>query len=396
VTRASTATYVDAAGRIRTAAVNKPRYTFNPETGERLGLLVEEQRTNLVSWSEDFSQSFWVKSFDSAIESNAVLAPDGTLTADKHYNTNTFPGGSFFIRAVLTGALDNTNYSTSVFLKKGRQPLARVLIFGKSFLTDDSYLTYTIDFDNESVAVGVFGAGNATHISSKLEKYNNGWFRFSCVNNLGSGSDPFIDFQSSIWLIPTAVGSEFGYIWGAQIEQASTPSSYIPTQASAVTRAADNVSRVLGGEFNPSEMTVYTHIKGGYTPPSFCTLLVLSKSNTSFNADRIIINLATTGWIRLEGSNIVSSAIVTPTSFFQSNEEIKYALTLGNNTIKLFVNGSQIGTSVALKDASDLVFVRPCGGAWENSLIPSRLNTKDFRYYPKALPESECLALTKL
>ncbi|MDT9186069.1 phage head spike fiber domain-containing protein, partial [Limnospira sp. PMC 289.06] len=82
VTRASTATYVDAAGRIRTAAVNKPRYTFNPETGERLGSLVEEQRTNLVSWSEDFDNATWTKT-RASITPNVIVALDGNLTGDK-------------------------------------------------------------------------------------------------------------------------------------------------------------------------------------------------------------------------------------------------------------------------------------------------------------------------
>jgi len=47
-TRASTATYFDAAGVMQTAAVNTPRIDYDPDTLELRGLLIEEQRTNLL------------------------------------------------------------------------------------------------------------------------------------------------------------------------------------------------------------------------------------------------------------------------------------------------------------------------------------------------------------
>lgn len=47
-TRASTATFVGSDGLIQTATTNEPRFDHNPTTGESLGLLVEEARTNLL------------------------------------------------------------------------------------------------------------------------------------------------------------------------------------------------------------------------------------------------------------------------------------------------------------------------------------------------------------
>ena len=44
--RNSIGTYVDANGVIQTAAANEERFDYDPVTGERLGLLVEESRTN--------------------------------------------------------------------------------------------------------------------------------------------------------------------------------------------------------------------------------------------------------------------------------------------------------------------------------------------------------------
>jgi hypothetical protein len=48
-TRASSATYTDSTGTLQTATTNAPRFDHNPATGESLGLLVEEQRTNSIT-----------------------------------------------------------------------------------------------------------------------------------------------------------------------------------------------------------------------------------------------------------------------------------------------------------------------------------------------------------
>jgi hypothetical protein len=55
-TRSSGGSYVGADGLIKYAGVNEARFDHNPVTGESLGLLVEEQRTNLQRHSEDFTQ----------------------------------------------------------------------------------------------------------------------------------------------------------------------------------------------------------------------------------------------------------------------------------------------------------------------------------------------------
>jgi hypothetical protein len=53
-TRASTATYFNAAGTLTTAGVDEPRIDYDPATLACRGLLLEEQRTNLILNSDTF------------------------------------------------------------------------------------------------------------------------------------------------------------------------------------------------------------------------------------------------------------------------------------------------------------------------------------------------------
>src|SRR6056300_924694 len=67
---------------LQTAGNNVARFDHNPATGESLGLLIEESRSNLVNISEEFDNGAWSKA-NSSITANTILAPDGTLSADK-------------------------------------------------------------------------------------------------------------------------------------------------------------------------------------------------------------------------------------------------------------------------------------------------------------------------
>ncbi len=78
-TRGSIGTYFGSDGLMRTAGVNEPRFDHYPITGQSLGLLIEESRTNLVTYSEDFNS--WTK-FLASVSSNTATAPDGNTTAD--------------------------------------------------------------------------------------------------------------------------------------------------------------------------------------------------------------------------------------------------------------------------------------------------------------------------
>ena len=81
-TRDSLGTYTDDMGIVKYASNNTPRFDHDPTTGESLGLLIEESRTNQFPYSSEFDNGAWNTSNSNAT-ANQITAPDGTTSADK-------------------------------------------------------------------------------------------------------------------------------------------------------------------------------------------------------------------------------------------------------------------------------------------------------------------------
>ena len=77
--RESIGTIVNSDGYIETIGHNKPRFDHDPSTRESLGLLIEEQRTNLVIHSENF-ENWTANGTRSTVTPNQIIGPDGTLS----------------------------------------------------------------------------------------------------------------------------------------------------------------------------------------------------------------------------------------------------------------------------------------------------------------------------
>ena len=206
-TRASSGTYTDSAGVLQTASTDVPRFDHNPTTGESLGLLVEEQRTNLLLRSEDFSTT-WVR-FNVNASSNAILAPDGTLTADKL--TENDADNFHRIRQGITSGVTGV---FSVFLKAAER--TRV-----NLGTSDINLIAGFDLSAGSVVSG----------TGSIEPFGDGWYRCS-ISATFTTSGPFLLLRNSSSEFYTGDGTSGIYLWGAQLEAGAFPTSYTPTLAS--------------------------------------------------------------------------------------------------------------------------------------------------------------------
>ena len=227
-TRATTATFVGSKGLIQTAAIDEPRFTHDPVTLEGQGLLIEEARTNLLSYPRRFDNAAY-NQLGSTVTVNTIAAPDGSLTADTLSVASA--GDNTRIRQILSGAsVEGQTLTASLYVKKNT---GEVITFD-SYTNTGGQNKLTVNVEN-GTAITSLGTNG---VSSSIKFVGDGWYRITLtwVSQV-SGQD--IVFR--IWPYDNSGAStnESVYIWGAQLEEGSYTTSYIPTQGTQVTRAAD-------------------------------------------------------------------------------------------------------------------------------------------------------------
>tara|TARA_Y100001938_G_scaffold149509_1_gene236576 strand:+ start:538 stop:1890 length:1353 start_codon:yes stop_codon:yes gene_type:complete len=309
-TRASTATFVGSNKLIQSASNNVARFDHDPATGESLGLLIEGQRTNLITRSESFSN--WALQ-DSTLSTNATTAPDGTTNAVKLVeNTDNDDHFINFNVSITSGA----TCTLSAFLKQAESNR-----HGYLRTNNEGTSTYiVVDLSN-----GTVSEAGSDVISSSVQDFGNGWYRasFTYTNAGDTGSGFIIGISNSTTpsddSVPyTGDGSSGIFIFGAQFEEGAFPTSYIPTSGAAATRSADlcdiltNTFRFSETEgsilieteaFNDAGAThIFYRFHGGNTDES---ITLLNKSNDT-SQHRYQIR---TGATQIVGKNVAKSIL---------------------------------------------------------------------------------------
>ena len=189
--------------QLLTAASGVARFDHNPTTFESLGLEIEEQRTNLLTYSEQFDNAAWTKA-RATIIANTIVAPDGTLTGDKLVEdtaTNTHQAEQN------ATTVSGTTYTFSAYVKAAGRSFVR--------LYEDSGSGGAY-FDLSTGTVGSLGVGSIGVITSA----GNGWYRCAVTyTQSGTLGRQRIAIASANGTISyTGDGFSGIYIWGAQLE----------------------------------------------------------------------------------------------------------------------------------------------------------------------------------
>ena len=222
-----------------------PRFDHDPTTGESLGLLVEESRSNIAISSQAFGGAPYATD-DATILDNQTIAPDGTLTAASFLENA--PISSHNIGRDLTTKITSTAgtiYTFSVFVKPNGRSFVQV-----TSNTGDVAGNPRANFD---IANGVLGTVDSGAVAS-ISRFPNGWVRLTYTVTAAASSINF--YVVAITSSTAARFESFAgdvakgfYIWGYCLEVGSFSTSYIPTEGSPVTRAADVVS-ITGTNFS--------------------------------------------------------------------------------------------------------------------------------------------------
>ncbi len=214
--------------------------SISDANAESLGLLVEEARANVFTNSEIFNSGYSKQGV--TVTDNFSTAPTGQQTASGFFASGTSGAGGVYRSATTT-----TNQAMSFFVKSGTKNWAQ-LITGNG--------SQAAWFD---LSTGTIGTVNAIFTSTNIEDYGNGWFRISAARPHAASSligIRFVDANNSAGYSGATVGDLLGQAFGAQLEEATFPTSYIPTVTSQY-RYAD-VAAVQDEDFSTTNLLAYS------------------------------------------------------------------------------------------------------------------------------------------
>ena len=237
VVRATTGTRINEDGLVEEALSNIARIDYSSGSA---ALLVEPQRTNLLTYSSSFDNAAWTKLL-SSVTANAAISPSGNTDAYKLVEST----GTGAHRCGRTSG--SVNGTFSFYAKSGERTKIAIL----STIIDVGF-----DLSNGTLIDLGSGTTNAT-----ITSVGNGWYRCSLYQATGISGVYFALLNSSGNFSYTGDGTSGAYFWGAQIENASYATSYIPTTSASVTRNADVISKTgISSLIGQTEGTLFAEI----------------------------------------------------------------------------------------------------------------------------------------
>ena len=354
---------------------NKSRLNYDLLNGKVVNCphyLLEPARTNLFSYSEDFNSGSpnWVLYGGATVTSNNAISPDGTLNADKLSNQ-----GGIYSQRVYN---PNIDYVFSLFIKKNTATGLHMNFVDQA----SGYLGGTIIYTYSSGAIQITQSANSS-VSAKSVDYGNGWIRL--IMKFTTNVAQNYNYQAI-----ESIGGD-SLIWGAMLEQGSYPTSYIPTNGTTITRAAETANGSGdAATFNSTEGVLMAEISA--LANDITTRKISLSDGSSSNA--LYIGYITTsnsvrGYISSAGSSAVKDIVIDITTF--NKISIKYQ---NNGTGAFWVNGFNMGSinSGASFNASlsSLQFQREQLGTPESFYG----NTREVQYFDSALTDAQLETLT--
>ena len=377
--RTSIANRVNGQGLTEKMGVNVPRLDYSD--GGCPSLLLEPQSTNLITYSEEFSQGWSPNSV--IITDNNAISPSGFLDASLIDIASGVSDQRISTAINMSGI-----YSYSVFAKKGTANWLSLRIGS----------TANIWFDLEN---GVIGNSTitTTYIDSTIEDYGNGWYRCTLIYS-ATGTGVTVRLYPCNADLSVTQSSGNIYIYGAQVEEQPYATSYIYNNGNSAgeTRPADTASKSgLSNYINSQEGVLFLEAKLFQDIPTNNISVSLSEGT---NNEAMVLRFSTIGEVIFYHNGFNNDSIV---SFFNQAdlnllESNKFAIRFGatENECSLFVNGvkgsnnSSFVFSTVTKVFNDLKL------SLYNDTFKFNGKIKDLRVYNTALTDQELTELTTI
>ena len=371
---------------LQTAAANVPRFDCDPVSEQCLGLLIEQQSTNICLYSSAYDNAAWVKQ-NLNITTAADIAPDGTQTAELAYATSTNATHATYTANFSASA--STSYTASVYAK------AQGLNFLCMRFDDQStnLVSSCFNLSTGTISTAAAGLGTFTNLSSAITSVGNGWYRCSITATTASTTNIlrvvlFVNNVTSDYNGAAYAGNGYSgiYMWGTQLEALSFPTSYIPTTTAAVTRVADSVSMTgtnFSSWYNPNQGTLYSEVILGSSVAD--KYIAQISDNTTSN--RILLAGTTNPYEAIVINNSIVVALNASGNFYSGTYKVSCFYAVNNFGI---ASGGSIPTT-SLSGNLPSVNRIDIGGFY-GTYLNGRI--KKIAYYPEALSSTNLQALT--
>lgn len=351
-----------------------PRYDHNGATtpATPIGMLIEEQRQNLLVNTEQFDAAGWAKgNLVTTGMANVVSAPDGKISADKIVENTTASVNHFAGQSV--SVTSGMAYTVSCFARSNGRNI--VVEFASGGFGVNKQATFNLSNGTSSELAGV---------TASISNVGNGWYRFvaTCTATATASTALYFILDNSGSQIYTGDGSSGVYLWGAQLEAGSFATSYIPNLASSgvATRLADVPvvnATAFAASFSSIRGTYAVQFRTNWTGTATGSAIILEFDNANNRIVSILPSSNTAVSQVSGGSNLVATgSVVGSTS--------RVALSYDAAGRSITSNGGTVATSAVAFPTNMTVnrIGQNFGSANMNGYLQS------FAYYSTRLPDA--------
>ncbi len=346
-------------------------------SGSCPSLLLEPSRTNLIPYSE-YLDTYSKGAIN--IEHNAELSPEGVNNAARIIENTATSEHNLII-----APLNTANGTASFYYKpNGRNKFSVSLTYSTG--------VGEVYYDTSTLSANISGSDVT---SASIESAENGWFkivqtmpnvvvlRFRLNSDTGSTS-----YQGD--------GTSGGYIYGLQVEQDATyPTSYIPTYGSSVTRNSESSGVTNASEIicqNEGTLFVDFKFKQGSQ-----TRFSISSGNASNWIFLGIPDSSRSSRVYIKTNNViyVDEGV---SNFFVDGERYKVCLSYKSGKWSLVSNGviQLSGTETFANPSSEFSSLLITGGGTSISDAYTKINYNQALIFPTALSDADCITLTTI